>query len=736
MSSSTPAMMRAERAPTEECGKGSLARMNQCDMDRLQLTAGDIVTITGARLTVSRLCSASPEVQPREVQLSEVCFANTMADLGSEVAVGKIDNQPAQHVTLIPLSEDAGAPAPISGVRKWLVRPLAWIRPRQSNPPCPALQGLLDGVPLLRQDRVQVEWSGRVFHYQVKETVPGGVVVSDRATTFTIVHPGEDPNLALSYGDIGGLRREVARVREMVELPMRSPQVFQHLGIEPPKGLLMYGPPGCGKTLIARAVARESGAHFINVNGPEIIQKHYGESEELLRDIFAEAQKYQPSIIFFDEIDAVAPSRESVLGDVEKRVVAQLLALMDGLNARGQIVVIAATNLPNNVDPALRRPGRLDREISINPPDKAGRLEILRIHSRNMPLAPDVDLPRLSEITHGFLGADLAALCREAAMGCARESQMSSDLSSGTLGYVCVKMVHFETALAEIDLSTTRQVSTEIPSARWDEVGGLDEAKQILRQTVEWPLKYSERFEFARTSPPRGILLTGLPGTGKTLLARALASETEVNFISVKGPELLSKWVGESERGIREVFRKARQSAPSIIFFDEIDAIAPTRGKDDGASNIGERMVGQMLLEMDSLENIPGVVVLAATNRPELLDSALRRPGRFDLVVNLPMPDMEGRHAILVIHCRGRQLAADVNLCDLASATAGTSGAEVEAVCSRAAILAIGDSIAEHPGKDFAPFSVSLRHFQQALAEVAGGNKLSLTPSKFQETCD
>lgn len=711
--------------------------MNQRDMDRFQLSAGEIVGITGARSTASRLCSASPEVAAGDIQLSELQLANAKAGIGSKVAITKVDHQPARHITLTPLNESVGAftAAPGSVVRSWFLRLSGWLRARPSAGLRPPLRTLLDGVPLLKHDRIQVEWSGRVFRYQVKKTVPEGVVVPEGTTIFAFERPAETQDLAVSYDDVGGLSREVARVREMVELPMRSPQVFQHLGIEPPKGLLLYGPPGCGKTLIARAVARESGAHFINVNGPEIIQKHYGESEELLRNIFAEAQKYPAAIIFFDEIDAIAPNRESVLGDVEKRVVAQLLSLMDGLNARGQVIVIAATNLPNNVDPALRRPGRFDREICINPPDKMGRLEILRIHSRNMPLAADVDLRRLSEKTHGFLGADLAALCREAAMACARDLQVSSDLSSETVGNVRVRMAHFEAALAEIDLSTTRQVSTEIPNARWAEVGGLDEAKQILRQTVEWPLKYPDRFEYARTTPPRGILLTGPPGTGKTLLARALASETEVNFISVKGPELLSKWVGESERGIREVFRRARQSAPSILFFDEIDAIVPTRGRDDGASQIGERMVGQMLLEMDSLENTPGVLVLAATNRPELLDSALRRPGRFDLVVNLPMPDLEGRRSILAIHCQGRQLAGDVDLDDLASATAGMSGAELEAICSRATMLAIGDSIAEHPGKDFVPFFVELRHFQQALAEVDEGERRNLNQAQQQAAC-
>lgn len=529
----------------------------------------------------------------------------------------------------------------------------------------------------------------------------------------------------VSYGDIGGLEREVERVREMVELPLRHPAMFAELGIDPPKGILFYGPPGSGKTLIARAVAHEAGCHFISINGPEIIQQHYGESEALLRGIFQEAQQYPASIIFLDEIDALAPNRETVLGDVEKRVVAQLLSLMDGLNARGQIVVIAATNLPNNIDPALRRPGRFDREIEISPPDALGRLEILRIHTRPMPIASDVDLDGVARSTHGFLGADLAALCREAAMLCARDAVRESELSGTAepMPRLLVEMRHFEQARREIDLSTTRQVFTEIPDLSWQDVGGLDAVRDQLRDAVDYPLRYPGRFEQLNTDPPSGILLTGEPGTGKTLVARALAAESGINFISVKGPELLSKWVGDSERGIRDVFRKARQAAPSILFFDEIDTIVPVRGQSDGGGQISERMVGQFLLEMDNIGQARGVVVLGASNRPDLIDPGLLRPGRFDLQVELPLPDTAARRAIFEIHLRKRLVASDISLDTLAQDTQGFNGAMIAGACSRAAMFAIRESIAVCPGDDYPPLLITAQHMTNAVAAFSGSPK-------------
>lgn len=597
----------------------------------------------------------------------------------------------------------------------------------------PPYSQLLEGRALAKGDLIHLTWEGKLLALRVDETTPGGTVRIHGSTTLSIQDTTEGQDPAVSYRDVGGLGKEIGRVREMVELPLRSPEIFRHLGIDPPKGLLLYGPPGCGKTLIARAVAYESGAHFINVNGPEIIQKHYGESEEMLRGIFDEAEKYPASIIFFDEIDALAPNRETVLGDVEKRVVAQLLALMDGLRSRGQIIVIAATNLPNNIDPALRRPGRFDREIAINPPDKTGRLEILRIHARHMPLADNVSLERLAALTHGFLGADLAALCRESAMNCARETLRQRRFTKALAGAedltaLRVDMAHFETALGEIELSTTRQVNTDIADVKWDAVGGLENIKQLLKEAVEWPLKYQTRFAYAHTVPPKGILLTGAPGTGKTLIARAVAGEAEINFISVRGPELLSKWVGESERGIREAFKRARQSAPSILFFDELDAIVPARGSGEGGV-VSERMVGQFLLEMDSIGDMTGVVVLAATGRPDLIDKALLRPGRFDFIIELPEPDLPTRLSILQIHCRGRKLHHDVDLAKIAGITAGMSGADLEALCRRAAMQGIRESIAAHPGQRFPPFALTMRHFDTALAEIGGHSARGTTAS-------
>jgi len=528
-------------------------------------------------------------------------------------------------------------------------------------------------------------------------------------------------HVGVSYQDIGGLRKEIGRVREMIELPLRHPELFRHLGVEPPRGVLLYGPPGCGKTLIARAVAHESGVHFIAVNGPEVIQHGYGESEAYLRRIFRDAQEYPAAIIFIDEIDAIAPNRDAVLGDVEKRVVAQLLALMDGLTSRGKIIVIAATNLPNSIDPALRRPGRFDREVGLTPPNKAGRLEILQVHTRGMPLAADADLERVAAMTHGFLGADLAALVREAGMLCAQDALSRGSAGAGLgpaelMADVKVEMRHFESAYGQIELSTTRDVFSEVPDVTWEDVGGLEQSKCLLREAVEWPLKYGERFKYAGVRPPKGVLLVGRPGTGKTLIAKALAAQCKVNFIAVKGPELLSKWVGESERGIRDVFKKARQAAPSIVFFDEIDAIAPSRSDAAGGTRVSERMVGQLLLEMDSIEALGDVVVLAATNRPELIDHALLRPGRLDVIVRLPLPDQASRLAILKVHCRKRRLAANVSLEQIAAATEGVTGADLEAVCRRAAMQAMRESMDREVGQGFNPFVVQARHFETAMA--------------------
>jgi transitional endoplasmic reticulum ATPase len=505
--------------------------------------------------------------------------------------------------------------------------------------------------------------------------------------------------MAVPYEDIGGLKPQMHRIREMIELPLRYPEVFERLGIDAPKGVLLHGPPGCGKTLIARAIAHETEAQFFAVSGPEIIHKFYGESEAHLRKVFDEATRQGPSIIFLDEIDAIAPRREQVAGEVEKRVVAQLLALMDGLNRRHNVIVIGATNIPNALDPALRRPGRFDREIAIPIPDRNGRLDILEIHSRGMPLKPDVDMSRLAEITHGFVGADLEALCREAAMICLRDILADLDFSLAKIPYerlarLEVRMDHFLTALREVEPSAIREVFVEVPNVRWSDVGGLARLKQRLVEAVEWPLRYAPLFEQAGVRPPKGILLSGPPGCGKTLLAKAIANESQVNFISVKGPALLSKYVGESERQVREVFRKARQAAPCIIFFDELDALMPSRGGAASDTPVTDRVLSQFLAELDGIEELKGVLVLGATNRLDRLDPAVLRPGRFDEVVEIPLPEEPERREIFEVHLRGKPVAPNVKISDLAAKSKGFSGAQIASVCNLAALRAVRRAVA------------------------------------------
>jgi transitional endoplasmic reticulum ATPase len=498
----------------------------------------------------------------------------------------------------------------------------------------------------------------------------------------------------ITYDDLGGLKKEVQKIREMIELPMRHPELFEKLGVEAPKGVLMYGPPGTGKTLLAKAVAGETNSHFISLSGPEIMGKYYGESEERLRDIFKQAEENAPSIIFIDEVDSIAPKREEVTGEVEKRIVSQLLTLMDGMKSRGKVVVIAATNRPDSIDPAIRRPGRFDREIEIGIPDEEGRKEILDIHTRGMPLNDKVNLDQIAKITHGFVGADLEILAKEAAMRSLRRILPELDLeqekiSSEILQKIVINDEDFRDALKEVRPSALREVLVQIPNITWDDVGGLESLKEELQEAVEWPLKHKEAFEHADVSAPKGILLYGPPGTGKTLIAKAIANTTESNFISIKGPELLSKWVGESEKGVREIFRKARQAAPCIIFLDEIDAIAPSRSSGTSDSHVTERIVSQILTEIDGLEELQNVVVIGATNRIDIIDSALLRPGRFDRIIEVPLPDIKGRENIFKIHTKKKPLANDVDFLQLVEKTQGFSGAEIEGVCSRAAIAAI-----------------------------------------------
>jgi transitional endoplasmic reticulum ATPase len=532
----------------------------------------------------------------------------------------------------------------------------------------------------------------------------------------------------ITYEDIGGLRNEIQKVREMIELPLRHPELFERLGIEAPKGVLLHGPPGTGKTLLARAVASETNSHFIHIGGPEIMSKFYGESEERLRDIFKEAKENAPTIIFIDELDSIAPKREEITGEVEKRVVSQLLSLMDGLEPRGKVLVIGATNRVNAIDPALRRGGRFDREIEIGIPDTQGRSEVLQIHTRGMPLTDDVDLSKIANVTHGFVGSDLEALCKESAMRSIRRILPKIDLEEESipaeiLNKITVTNKDFQEALKDVEPSAMREVLVEIPHIKWTDVGNLSGAKEELREAIEWPLKYPELFSQMDTKPPKGILLHGPPGTGKTLLAQAVANESEANFISIKGPELLSKWVGESEKAVREVFRKARQAAPCIIFMDEFDSITPTRGGGYGDSHVTERVISQILTELDGLEELRDVILIAATNRPDIVDAALLRPGRFDRLLYIPTPDLEGRLEIFKIHTKNKRLEEDVDLKDFAKRTEGYSGADIAAVCNSAVMMSIKEHIQkfkdEKTIKDkMTEIKVTKRHFEQAMNKI------------------
>jgi len=538
---------------------------------------------------------------------------------------------------------------------------------------------------------------GSRVQFVITSTKPSKPVIVTEKTVFklgamTKVVDASVPRI--TYDELGGLKNEILKIREMVELPMRHPELFDKIGVEAPKGVLLYGPPGTGKTLLAKAVAGETNAHFISLSGPEIMSKYYGESEEKLREIFTQAEENSPSIIFIDEIDSIAPKRDEVSGEVEKRIVSQLLTLMDGIKSRGKVVVIAATNRPDSIDPALRRPGRFDREIEIGIPDDQERLEILSIHTRGMPIDEKVDLKQISKITHGFVGADLEALSKEAAMRSLRRILPEIDLdeekvSSEILQKIQITSEDFRDALKEVRPSALREVQVQIPNVSWDDVGGLDQLKEELREAVEWPIKYKEAFDYVNVETPKGILLYGQPGTGKTLIAKAIAKMTESNFISIKGPELLSKWVGESEKGVREIFRKARQVAPCIIFLDEIDALVPRRGSGGSGSHVSENVVSQILTEIDGLEELHNVLIIGATNRLDIVDDALLRPGRFDRIIEVPNPDAKGRQHIFKIHIKKKPLANDVNITKLVALTDSFSGAEIAAVTNRAAITAL-----------------------------------------------
>jgi len=714
------ASLRVAEALGKDVGRG-IARLDPRDLARIGAEVGDILSIAGERTAVAKAMPAYPDERGKKiVQIDGILRGNAKAALDGRVTVTRIEHAPASRISLRPVG-DARIPDR-GGDTRYVGR-------------------LLEGLPVLVGDRVRATLFGsRYQDFEVVATTPRtGCVVVHPQTQISIesdARKGAEKG-GVSYEDVGGLRKEIRRVREIIELPLRHPQLFERLGIDAPKGVLLHGPPGTGKTLLARAVAHETEAAFITVSGPEVIHKFYGESEAKLRGIFEQARKSAPCIIFIDEIDAIAPKRENVQGEVEKRVVAQLLALMDGLAARGQIIVIGATNLPNLLDPALRRPGRFDREIEIGIPDAAARRGILEIHTRGMPLTEDVDLDRLAAITHGFVGADLEALCREAAMTTLRAVIPEIDLAAEEIPYevltsLQVSMAHFVSALSEIEPSAVREVFVEVPDVGWDQVGGLASVKQELREAVEWPLQHAALLAHAGVSPAKGILLHGPPGTGKTLLAKAVASQSGVNFISVKGPALLSKYVGESERGIREVFKKARQAAPCIVFFDEIDALAPVRGSGGPDSNVSQRVMSQLLTEMDGIEVLKGVLVVAATNRRDMLDPALLRPGRFDLLLEVPPPDAAGRAQIFAVHLGGKPVVAGLDVTGLVHRTDGFTGAEIEAVCDRAALLAVREFIDARGAKtDPASLRITARHLETAIEEqLHGGSRPHPAPKE------
>ena len=688
--------MRVADARQRDVGHGKV-HIDNDTMQKLGITAGDFVEIHGKKMTVAVAWPAYAEDQGQEiVRMDGLIRRNAGVALNEYVNVRKADVKEAQAIVFAPTDVRLS-------VDEEFVR---FVKRRFMD------------MPFIEGDMTLLSIFGSAVPLIVTRTRPQGPVkITETAHVQVLSEPTPDKKgiPIVTYEDIGGLHEEMQRIREMVELPLRHPELFQRLGIEPPRGVFLYGFPGCGKTLLAKALANESDANFYVISGPEIISKFYGESEARLREIFQKAQETSPSIIFIDEMDAIAPKREEVTGEVERRVVAQLLSLMDGMGSRGNVIVIGATNRPNAIDPALRRPGRFDREIEIGVPDKAGRYEALQIHTRNMPLGENMDLKRLADVTHGYTGADIASLCREAAMKALRryipEINLEKErIAPEILEKMVVKMEDFMSAYREITPTAMREVYVEVPQVQWTQVGGLKQVKQELMESVEWPLKKPEVFKRMGINPPRGILLYGPPGSGKTLLARAVATESEANFISIKGPEMFSKWVGESEKAIREVFRKGRTAAPAIIFFDELDAIVPRRGLGYADSGASERVISQLLTEIDGIETLQNVLVIAATNRPDMLDPAVMRPGRFDRLIYVPSPDFESLKEIFKIHADSMPLSKDVSLDELARKAQGYSGADIEAICREAAMNALRE--------DVDATEVSRQDFDEAMERV------------------
>ena len=713
----------AEAISQKDVGQG-VARLDPNVMDDLNIKERELIEIVGERRTAAIALPSQTDIGLGVIRIDGLVRKNSGATIGGEVTIKKTKATEAKKVVLAPIENNIRVQGDVRGLFAGKVMVQGDIIGSQIRAPRPSMNR---GFNSLFDELMDFTPAMKEIKFAVVSTSPKDIVIVGPNTDVQLHESPVDVSkiegvgnlVDVSYEDIGGLKEEVKKVREMIEIPLKRPELFEKLGIAPPKGVLMHGPPGTGKTLLAKAVASESDAHFIAINGPEIMSKYVGGSEENLREYFEEAEENSPSIIFIDELDAIAPKREETNGEVERRTVAQLLTLMDGLKSRGQVVVIGATNRPDSLDPALRRPGRFDREIEIGVPDAEERKEVLEIHTRNMPLAEDVDLDKISTTTHGFVGADLESLCKEAAMRVVRrilpEIQNDEEIPKEVMEKIVVTGNDFKNAQKEIQPSALREVLVQIPDIKWDDIGGLEDVKQELKEAVEWPLKHPDTFQRLGIRPPKGTLLFGIPGTGKTLLAKAVASESEANFISVKGPELLSKWVGESEKGVREVFRKAKQAAPTVIFFDEIDAIAGARSGNDTDSGVTKRVVNQLLTEMDGLEELEDVAIIAATNRPDILDAGLMRPGRFDRHIQVKEPDEEARLAIFKVHTKNMPLSKDVDLKKLAKQTDGYVGADIESIYREAAMLTLRENLeaSEIPNK----------YFKEAIDKVKHGNQ-------------